>query len=367
MMISAVPFSLSVLADHRAFYVLDHIDADAVELFRRTPAGDDPFTNADVYRMGNGQLLVALRNPFSASFNLHLVAKDGTQEEIVNLELYERLLEFIDIVPSEDTSNQGGFAFSRSSVVIKPEQDWRCDNTLYGVNQWNETDEEVVTKHDDLLFWEPVLSVNGVAHLQYIHVRNSAEAREKWVHNAVRPILGFTIGEAMKLIHEWATVADAPFNNVEDIAVAAREFLGVLGFEPSMVANQPDMHVASYLRGSTTARQRPTNPAPASDELRHFIMKRTSFSTLSALTLVYPGLADTQQIWQEEQRQLHIGIQKFRNYYGLDLSIPITNADAVVAVSEKNRPLTEAYVRNQLRLFRNKRSLLDRVENASDL
>jgi hypothetical protein len=167
-----------------------------------------------------------------------------------------------------------------------------------------------------------------------------------------------------KVLHEWATVADAPFNNTDPISSDARGFLNAIGFDESLIAGQVDMQIASYLKGKTNARLRPTGVLPASPELLHFVRQRMSFSSLSALSLVHPGLVDTAQVLREEQRQLYIGIHKFREFYKVGLEIPINDDERVIEQALKIEIANRPYILNQLRMFRNKREVLDRVANA---
>ena len=88
-MITVRPFTMSVLDKAKQFFALRTINSDSLEIFRRTPAGDDPFTEADVWRMDNGQLVVSLNHPFYHLRNLVLIAKSEGVEEIINLEHFD--------------------------------------------------------------------------------------------------------------------------------------------------------------------------------------------------------------------------------------------------------------------------------------
>jgi hypothetical protein len=101
-----------------------------------------------------------------------------------------------------------------------------------------------------------------------------------------------TLSEALRLVHEWAIVADPPFSNTQDIAVDARDFLNALGFYPGLVSNQVEMQVARYLRGETDARRRPENAQDNTDELRLWLKKRVAHGSLAGALSLYPGSGD---------------------------------------------------------------------------
>lgn len=365
-MITVSPFSTSVMASARLFFVLRTIDADQIEIVRRTPAGDDPFTDANVHRMDNGKLMVTINHPLKYSGNLVLIAKANSVEEIINLQTFERLIEFYDRQPDVDVSQLGVFVFCKSEPIYDPSMEWRCDNTMYGARPYDTPsikNPQLATSVDDLIVYEPILTVPAVGHLLYIHFKNDEALRRDFIDNAELPIGGFTLGEMFKVLHEWAIVANEPFNNTDPISANARAFLNAIGFDESLVAGQVDMQVASYLRGSQNARLRPSNVAPTSPELFHFVRERMAFSSLSALSLVFPDLVNTKDILKEEQRQLHIGIQKFRDYYDIPLDVPITDEERVMTSALQSHPAYRAYIHNQLRMFRNKREVLNRVAN----
>ena len=364
-MITVRPFTMSVLDKAKQFFALRTIASDSLEIVRRTPAGDDSFTEADVWRMDNGQLVVSLNHPFSHLSNLVLIAKSDGVEEIINLEHFERIIEFYDRSPDVNTSEVGVFFFCPSEPIYDPALEWRCDNTLYGARSYNAP--LIIGSLDDIITYEPVLTVPAVGHLIYLHLRNDEIMRRDFVDNAELPISGYTLSEMFKVLHEWATVADAPFNNADPISSDARGFLDAIGFDESLIEGQVDMQVASYLRGKPDARLRPTGVLPTSPELLHFVRQRMAFSSLSALSLVYPDLVDTAQVLKEEQRQLYIGIHKFREFYKVGLEIPINDEERVIEQALKIEGVLEGvnrgYVHNQLRMFRNKREVLDRVAN----
>jgi hypothetical protein len=363
-MITVQPFSMSVLGKAKHFFALRHINGDSLEIVRRTPAGDDVFNDANVYRMENGQLVVTLDHPFAHLGNLVLIAKAEGVEEIINLEHFERIIEFYDRSPDVVMSEVGVFVFCKSEPIYDPAMEWRCDNTMYGARAYETPsvkNPQLVSSLDDIIMYEPVLTVPAVGHLLYIHFHNDEILRRDFIDDAELPIGAYTLGEMFRLLHEWSAVHGEPFNNQERIAGDAQGFLSALEFDAGLIAGQPEMQISSFLRGKENARQRPLELVPTSEALLQFVRERMAYSSLSALSIVFPGLVDTATVLKEEQRQLHIGIQKFRDYYGVGLEIPLTDENRVIERATEISLTNPAYIHNQLRMFRNKREVLDRV------
>jgi len=276
-MITTQPFTIDVIKTHKLFYVLDHITGPSVELYRRTPAGDDPFTDAEIFSMQDGHLVVAIAHPFKYAFNNCLVAKQGDTEEIVNLNCWERVVDIYDT--DIDNTTQGYFGFCSSRALFDPEAEWRCDNTLYGPHHFVQGDERLVPTINKIIAYESILSLHGVGYLIYLHLNNDEEVREKYKNNAESPCAGLTLSEVFKVLYEWSEVTKEPFNNTEEIALKASEFLNTFGFTPDLIDNQVDMQVSNYLRGDTNARLRPDGVVPNKPELIDFIKKNMASSS----------------------------------------------------------------------------------------
>lgn len=357
---NAFPFAREIIKTHRLFYVLKHITETPVELYRRTPAGDDPFTGADLFTMQNGQLLVAFTHPFKYAANACLIAKNGDIEEVVNLTAWERLVDFYDT--DLENTDQGFFAFCDSKALFDPEVEWRCDNTLYGPHTFVRENGRIVPTINKIRAYETIMPLHGVGYLIYLHLHDDAEIREKYKNNSEVPCVGLTLSEAFKLLHEWSEATKEPFNSTQDIAVKANQFLDTFGFTPELVDDQSDMQVINYILGSETARLRPTTVQPNKPELVTFVKKNMASSSLSSLCELYPGLWDINQILDAEQAELDAGIQRFKDYYKIPEDWDVAEIDRIVEQCEVYfDPSIGPYVHNQLRLFVNKQRVLDEI------
>jgi hypothetical protein len=359
-MITVKPLNINIIKTHKLFYVLDSITGDTVSLYRRTPAGDELFEDADVYRMNNGYLMVAIAHPLKYSANNCLIAKQEGVEEIVNLVAWERLVDFYDT--DINNTEQGYFAFCDSQALFDPAVEWRCDNTMYGPHTFVREDGRIVPTINKLKSYETILSLHGVGYLIYIHLHDDEEIREKYKNNSEVPCVGLTLSEAFKLMLEWSQVAEEPFNSTQDIAVKAKQFLDTFGFTPDLVDNQSDMQVSNYIQGSEHARMRPENIAENKKELVDFVKKKMASSSMASLCLLYPGLYDIQEVLQLEIAELEAGIERFREYYGIPEDWQMTETDKIIQHCEVYiHDTVGPYVHNQLRLFRNKSLILDEL------
>ena len=352
-------FSISDIGIYRLYYVLNKITDTTVTFYRRTPAGDELFEDVDILVMQDGHLVVALKHPFKYLPNMCLFAKHKDIEEVVNLNYWERIVDVYDT--DIDHTDQGGFFFCSSKEMVIPEQEWRCDNTMYGPDHFGQR--TGLLSIDRLIAYEPILSLHGVGYLIYLHFHDDAEIRETVINNSEIPMGGMTISETFKIIYEWSEVSKEPFNNTETIAVKAKQFLDCFGFTPDLVDNQVDMQVANYINGSTNARMRPAGVVANKSELIDFVKKNMACSSLSELCVQYPGMWDAQEILTAEQQTLNAGIGRFNKFYAIPEEWTFDNPDRYVehCVLYFN-PTIGPYIHNQIRLFKNKTLVLKNIQ-----
>ena len=293
------------------WFMLDKIKQGPITLVRRTPAGDELFTNFSCYLMNDGHVLLGINNfvSFTAKHNLYAIA--GGVEEVVNIQMFENIMDVYDV--PIDSENKGFFVFA-GSTVIALEEEWRCDNTRFGPMGFNvieNVEEAFVHGFSEITAYETVFSVEGVGHLFYLQHKNHDEYGSRYVNAATLPFTGSTISEALKLITEWAVVNEEPFSNTQPISNSAKEFLNKLDFDWSLISYQTDMYVAEFIKGNPNARLRPNNVQPLSLDLDLFIKKKMAYRCLSALVSLYPDSWNLQEIIDNEKQALdsiHDGI-----------------------------------------------------------
>ena len=354
-------FSIQDIKEYKLYYVLDYITNPLVKLYRRTPAGDELFEHADILTMKDGRLVVALKHPFKYSPNNCLIAKVNNTEEIVNLNCWERIVDFHN--PPIDNTENGIFVFCDSVAIGDPKLEWRCDNTLYGAKSYLTNLGEAVSSLSRIISYENILSVHGVGYLTYVHLSDDEVPRELYKNKAEYPCAGFTLSEVFKVMHEWAETTKEPFNNTDDIALDCKNFLEAIKFDSSLVDNQVDMQVVNYIKGSTNARMRPDGVVENKPELIDFIKKNMGASSLSELCVQYPTMWDLKEVLVAEQDFLDEGIESFHEYYSIPEGWTFDNPQRYVEHCEVYvNPTIGPYIHNQVRLFVNKQQVLNNIK-----
>lgn len=268
--------------------MLDNIMDESVKLFRRTPAGDEEFTLYDLHRMPDGKLLIAFHRYWDIQTLHSFVAKCGDKEEYISATPFERI--FSHYKNGINELNNSGFIFTNSAVVPSFDNQWRCDAGEYGVELFADPlGDSTVFIPDTIggvIVYEQILSVNGVAHLIYVEIRNLKQT--ELMNNSITPFATYSLSEALKLIIEWSQTSQEPFNNTEPIALKAFEFTQKLGISEVLVLNQPDMQVAEYLKGNPNARRRPADVVETNQELFDFVKRKMAHMSLASLLSCYP-------------------------------------------------------------------------------
>jgi len=285
----AKTYNIDNLKTHQMFYMLDSITDDSLQLFRRTPAGDEEFFAYDLFRMPDGKLLVAFYRYWEFQ-NIHsLVAVCGDKEEYVSAIPFERIVPYWN--PTTDYNNQGAFAFFGSRAINVGPDAWRCDNTFYGPEQYITTEGILRYKNahaGELVVYEPIININGVSSLMYASTSDEEYVKNIYINEDFIPSTTITLSEMFRLISEWALLADAPFNSTEPISLDAKEFLRQIGFDSSLVADQVDMQVAEYFKGNTDARKRPSGVVETNQALLSFVKRKMAHMSLCGVLSCYP-------------------------------------------------------------------------------
>jgi hypothetical protein len=341
-MIQTQQFSTEILATHRGFFILDKLPrfANEVDIWIQTPAGNESVDFIDVFVLHDGTLLAAWRHPFQKLPLHNLIAFCDGVTQPLNLCPLERI---IDIYDRPLDAGLGTFSFAKSIPIDGG--DWRCHRGSYG--PWQFTDDNyqiVIDEAPQIVIYESFLNINNAGYLIYLEATGKTQLAEEKVNNSVAPVTGRTLQETMRLIYEWAILAEEPFNSTDPAATAAKTFLDSLGFtteERTALASLPPMQISNYLAGSETARVRPSNIPVLDDAIKAMVFKRMASSSLSALFKIH-GIEDTYGLQALEQAELNAGIQRFNDYYAQALD-----------------PNEKPFFDNQLRFFRNKQIVLN--------
>jgi hypothetical protein len=285
----ATIYNINDLQYRKLFYMLDNITDESVQLFRRTPAGDEEFTQYSLHRMPDGKLLIAFYDYWSIHAVHSLVAKWNEIEEFVNTNPFERIMPYWN--PGLDYNNKGVFILCNSVPIYVDPDDWRCDNTFYGPQRYITSDGFFLypqIKAEDVVVYEPIINIHGVANLMYLSTSEEGYVKNYTINEDIIPSSAITLSEMFRLLTEWATLAEPPFNSAEPIVIDAKTFLNQIGFDSSLVADQTNMQVAQFFLGNTDARRRPADVVETNQALLDFVKRKMAHMSLAGLLSCYP-------------------------------------------------------------------------------
>lgn len=296
--------------NYSGYYMLQTVGmhSDFVDISAKTVDGETSFENFTAFRMNDGKVLILFHAMNQVFLDYSLTATDGTgAEEVVNTQTYERLHQYYNIPAAE---NRGFFIFENSVPVPLDGYGWRCDYNRFGPQFFMKNDVEYDPLFADLseiIVYEPVFSVSGVAHVIYVNGTRDAELEDFHLNEYELPRAARTLPELFKLITEWSDVSASPWNNEETIALKAQEFLQKMQFSAEFIEdireNQLDMQVVKYLRGEPNARLRSTSPVPMSTTTVTELKKKVSHLSLPNLLGLFDNTVDDIEsvVAQEEE------------------------------------------------------------------
>jgi hypothetical protein len=300
-------FNPEIAKDYKLFFIFDKIKAsdDSLTVEYKMQSKNEVIEDYDLFEMNNNYLLIAFKDSYPHFGKYNYIASNGLIEEIINLQSFEKIYEYYNV--DIDNVDKGYFFWLNSNTVNVQGQDWRCDNQKYGPVQFILENTEYTTVFNELSrikTYEPILNLNGIGHIVYLHLSDDEILRDEFANKSVLPFTGVTLQEVIKLLLEWSYVSNDPFNNSQDISIKAKEFIELIGLTEDLVSNQPDMYVFEYLKGNTNARQRPNGVEPMLPVLKEFIKRNSSYMSLSALLAVYPEAWDFEDVLEIEKTYL---------------------------------------------------------------
>jgi hypothetical protein len=317
-------FKLQVLNDHKVFYMLDKINADheAVFLFKETPSGRVEKTFFQAYKMNDNKVLIAFPNEMLTTTDYNYIAVAGDVEESINIQCYEKIHSIYTKTPDND---MGVFAFTNSLPIVFDIETGRCDTENYGpagFSRDGSVAEPIVDDVSKLITYEPVLSVNGLGHIIFFHMKDDEDLAEWGVNNFEIPSVARTLMELLKIMVEWAEVYKPPFNNKEPITEKIIKFFETVGADSSFIdhvkANQVDMQVVQFLLGNPNARVRPDGVLPLTAEVESWLLPKLCFMTLSKLLEFYPNALDAGEILEKEKEVFSSRTARAFSRYGME-------------------------------------------------
>ena len=307
-------FLLNNTARFASYFMLKKITSNSenIDVYLEIPTGrlacNEGFS---AYKMQDGSVVLSSMFPWMYRQSNNFIATNGIEEEIVQSEFFEQVETIHKKLPS---NTEGMFVFADSAKAsLNPFQDIiesvgesRCDVHFFGPEDFGVHSPYVLTNSPEtLISYERILSVNGVAHIIFLHASgDDSEVANNYINRNHIPHSARTFTECLKLITEWAETTEEPWNNQSNIAQKAKQFIDKIEFTEEFIQqikdNQVDMQVVQYLLGSQDARQRPQNVKEMFPEVTTYLGKNLSHLSLAGLIKFYPNAWDYEEVLKAE-------------------------------------------------------------------
>lgn len=288
--------SLIETANYKCYYSVD--GAADFKLYTLTPSGNIEYTAYDTFTSA-GKTIIAFKelDPYSGDFNYVLVRNN--QESIIDAVCYDDILEhFI-----KDSIKEEDMYCVMSSKILTPatastgavDYSNRCDAGKYGPVLFSLEDGMRPAVIDMSVFQHLgkvsiMLGAGGVGYVVYGTVPKLNDSFRDWpaVTGVAKTLMG-----VMKLIIEWASLADEPFNLSDEIAVSCKNYINTLQI-PENVLNeiseyQEDMPVYRYFQNQENARRGFTEQVSVSPLFLNWVKSTHRYRTLNALVHNHPS------------------------------------------------------------------------------
>lgn len=223
-----------------------------------TSNGYTKFEDFDIYKNNDCSLIAFLDNPDNYWITNYKITYDQ-DEFILQSQYYEKVL---DILNDEPQVHDSVYTFCKSEEIVPVNSNLddyifsqadRCDYNKYGPVSFYPAPPNKNTGR--MISFRSILAVTGVGHLLRIDVESLPNIMQDVNNDQSIYQSSRTLSGAIKLIDEWRQVLDSPWDNTEEIAIKAAEFLSELKI-PQEVINEirntePDKRLFSYLKGET--------------------------------------------------------------------------------------------------------------------
>lgn len=299
------------------YYVLQTVgkNSNNIKISLNTIDGEIEFTDFELFKMLDGNTLVAINGISGLFSDFSMIAKDDESSEIINTQLFERIYKYYN---QQAESKKGFFIFENSVPIPENGYGWRCDRSRFGPQFFMKNDvdyEPLFSNLSEIIACESILSVSKVGHIMYVHGIRDMDVESFHLEEYELPRAAKTLQELLKLITEWFEVSEEPWGNTESISVKAKEFINKLQFSNEFIEeiknSQEDMQVVKFLKGDPNAKLQNENYGEITSIIDTEIKKKTSHYSLSHVLSLFPGCFDN--IDEIYEKELSIVLTKQKN------------------------------------------------------
>lgn len=253
------------------------------------------------------RILIVFYNYRTFTPKTYIYAKYENIKQIIQVSLFEDIQKFFHMGKDH---TWGGFAFTGSRIVEKSDiiiSNKRCDIDDYGPIYWDNTGNMSTNPLNNsfsqtlsmanIADFSIIASVPNAGHILYLRFKpvNGEMVAAEATDQAVVPAAARTLFEIIKLIDEWSTVSEEPWNNTQAISTKAKEFINGLNIPQEIMdsirSEQTDMQVYRYLAGDENARNRPPleEIALMPDVVYSWFKEQFCYRSFESLVLYHPA------------------------------------------------------------------------------
>ena len=273
----------------------------------------DSITNNKIYYSNKDFSLFSLENKILICFHRYkiftpkgyLYVEYNNKIQLIQTNFFENIQKFFYM--GKDHS-WGSFIFFGCNIIEKQDsfRD-RCDFNDYGPVLWNAQGEAKQRGYDES-FGEKIdlgqlaeisilMTVPNCGYISYLRLKpvNGKVLSDNYNNDLEVPVVARTVFELLKLIDEWSSVTEEPWNNKQEISIKSKEFMSAINsneVDNSIKSNQTNMQVYRYLQGLQNARERPPleeiNYIP--QDVYEWIIQQYCYQDFQNLLLYHPFL-----------------------------------------------------------------------------
>jgi hypothetical protein len=215
---------------------------------------------------------------------------------------------------------------SGKQLIISEEN--RCDAERYGPTRFPFIENGLDEPAFDFDYHKPenmkaiTFILNSVKDCHITNIEWKEYPDSAFRNNSSVTRVARTLTGAIKMLLEWAEVADEPWNSTERLAEACKGFVESLNIPQNVIdevkSTQEDMAVAKFLSSDPACRQPLTESVNIPPLTKAWILSQLRYESLNSLCLRNPEIAIPDEILQQEKIKIYTLIYQFFLLQGVD-------------------------------------------------
>ncbi len=287
------------LFDYQHFYLTE--ETEPFTLLYSTPSGDVVDNNCELIKTDT-VIIIAFKDTAALGIKNYFYTIDGVKKYVQVLDYviatpfitgvdlpsvksnfsFYKLSDSVKILSGDQYTNMNRPRYLREAGVPDPTS--RCDDDKYGPLSFHPFDESYI-----LTTFTGILNIAGLMHISYLTTLN-----DDFLNSTSRDnnCTATTLTGIIKLAHEWALMAEEPFNSTEPMAVKCKQLLDEIQIPSELMEwileNQVDKQVFNYLNGETRVLYPSNENTEIPECLVSFIKRKCMYRSISSLIKNHP-------------------------------------------------------------------------------